>query len=190
MFRYKRHKELYRLCIQDNIPIVRRKTIKYIINLINKNNFQSALEIGTAYGFSTYLISTCKSIESIITIEKNEHSYQIALKYNQSNKIHFLNQDVFDYTPSTNFDFIFIDGPKSHQKDLIYKYIEFLNPNGVIIIDNLLLKKIRNKKNKTKDNIKLLNKVDELKYYLETQNDFNFKFLNFDDGIGVITKHD
>ncbi|MBR2651723.1 hypothetical protein IKD48_02935 [bacterium] len=46
---------LFELCQHDKVPIIREKTAALIFELINKNSYQSILEIGTAYGFSTLI---------------------------------------------------------------------------------------------------------------------------------------
>jgi predicted O-methyltransferase YrrM len=54
---------------------------------------------------------------------------------------------------------VFIDGPKSHQDVLVNKFIKQLNPNGVIVVDNIYLKKFNNLSNLTKNQKALIDKV-------------------------------
>jgi predicted O-methyltransferase YrrM len=148
--------------LENHIPIVRDKTLQLMIDIINKNKYQSVLEIGTAYGYSAYTISKCKNIKSIITLEKRIDNYLIAKQY-KNNKITYLNDDAFFYTPTQTFDFIFIDGGKSHQEHLVDKYYQHLNKGGIIFIDNIDLHKFDQLDVLTKNQKSLLNKIKVFK---------------------------
>lgn len=150
------------ICIQNNIPIVRDKTLDLIKRIIIKNNYSSILEIGSAYGYSAACFSEIDCINKIVSIEKNINDYKIAKKY-ENEKINFINADAFEYQPNQTFDFIFIDGPKSHQEELFDKYEKFLNKNGTIFIDNIYLKKFQNKSFLTKNQKSLINKVNNFR---------------------------
>lgn len=184
---------LFELCQHDKVPIIREKTAALIFELINKNSYQSILEIGTAYGFSTLIWNQANSIQSIVSIEKNVDSYCIAKQYlNNEQKITLINDDAFEYLPKKQFDVIFLDGPKSHQEKLVEKYLNYLNKNGVIIIDNLFLKKYANKpiENLTKNQKKLLVRVNNFRKWLENnQINFVLSLYDIDDGVGIISKH-
>jgi predicted O-methyltransferase YrrM len=146
----------------DKIPIVRSQTIELIIKLINQQQYQYILEIGTGYGYSASSMLICKSIKKIITIENNKFNFEIAQYFlKKTLKVTCLNLNAFDYEPQQKFDLIFIDGPKSHQEILVNKCIKYLNNDGCIIVDNIFLNKIRQKNILTKNQRTLLNKVDK-----------------------------
>ena len=183
--------ELYNLCIQDNIPIIRQQTAKIIESIILEKNYHSLLEIGTAYGYSCSLWIQIPNLTTIYSIEKLENNYQIAQKYLFGHKqLKLINGDAFQYNPDQKFDLIFVDGPKSHQHDLIVHYMHFLNPNGIFIIDNLLLKKFRDipTQNRTKNQNKLIEKLDQFIKWLNQLEGWSFKFIDIDDGIGLLTR--
>ncbi|GHU50271.1 caffeoyl-CoA O-methyltransferase [Bacilli bacterium] len=176
-------------CINDNIPLVRDKTIEYICKIINSNQYCNILEIGTAYGYSAYQISLCDCVTKITTIENDEYKHSIAKDYfKNESKIYSIIANCFDYIPTEKYDLIFLDGPKSHQDKLIEKYIEYLNENGTIIIDNIFLNNIRKIQNKTKNQQSLIKKIDNFKVWLENNKTINVEFLNFDDGIAICKK--
>lgn len=186
--------ELLNICLNNNVPIIRDKTSNFIVDLIEKNNFKSILEIGTAYGYSAHIWSQVKNVEKVLTIEKSNDSYQIAQKYlSNYNNVICLNDDAFEFKSSEKFDLILIDGPKSHQEILVTKYLSYLNSNGIMIIDNLFLKKISSLKIKTKNQEKLLNKLNSFLDWLK--NDLpklncSFTLYDFDDGVGVVKKNE
>ncbi|WP_031489374.1 O-methyltransferase [Ureaplasma canigenitalium] len=181
----------HKLCIEKNIPILRWQTFQYIVEKINNNQYQSYLEIGTAFGYSSIGIYTfCSSINKINTIEKNNVHYLTAKSYiDQINDPSFVivNEDAFEYTPSSTFDVILIDGPKQKQQQLITKYLPYLNQNGIMFIDNLYLKKFRNQEHKTPYMEKVLNDLNQLLIWLKNNDQFDFTLIDIDDGLGLIT---
>lgn len=186
--------ELLNICIDNNIPIIRDKTANFILNLIDKNNYKSILEVGTAYGYSAHIWSQIQNIEKVFTIEKSNESFQIAKKYLSSYKNVFcINADAFELEINEKFDLILIDGPKSHQDILVSKYLSHLNLNGIMVIDNLFLKKISNLEIKTKNQEKLLNKLDYFLNWLKNdlpKLNYSFTLYDFDDGVGVVRKNE
>ncbi len=175
------------LCIRDNIPIVRDNTLKLIKEIIIKNNYSSILEIGSAYGYSAVCFSEIDCVNKIVSIEKNIENFKIAKQY-ENKKINFINGDAFEVFLNEKFDFIFIDGPKSHQGTLFDKYRNLLNDGGTIFIDNIYLKKFDSRKHLTKNQKNLLTKVTNFRNWLSELKDFNVDIKDIDDGIAIVTK--
>ncbi|MDR2461646.1 MAG: class I SAM-dependent methyltransferase [Mycoplasmataceae bacterium] len=181
--------EIKKNSLDDKIPIVREKTIKYICDLISKNNYENILEIGTAYGYSSATICQEQCVKNILTIEKNIYSFNKAKKFLKNfKKIHLINDDAFLFEPVQLFDLIFIDGPKSHQENLVEKYLKFLSPNGRMIVDNIFLKKIANISDRTKNQKKILEKVEKFTEWLKNNKFFSTSIIDIDDGIAIINK--
>jgi predicted O-methyltransferase YrrM len=146
--------------IEDNIPILRDNTLKLIVEQIEKHNVKTILEIGTAYGYSSNQFSKIKSIQKIATLELNKNNYDIAYNYLKNNKkIELININAFEFNPKQNYDLILVDGPKSHQEILVDKYLRNLNENGIMIIDNIFLKKFDGQTILTKNQKKLTDNV-------------------------------
>ncbi len=178
--------ELKKLCIKDNIPIIRDDMIPFFEEFIISNNISSILEVGTAYGYSSCCFYNINNNLSITSIEKNLDSHKIAKSFLPKN-IKLLNIDAFEFNTSNKYDLIFIDGPKSNQKILLEKYINYLNENGFIIIDNIFLNDIK-KKIQTNSRINLIKKNDEFVSFLKTTNEYNVKILDIADGVAIIWK--
>ena len=167
--------ELKAICINDSIPILRDKTLEYIINIIKENKIKSILEIGTAYGYSSFAFNQIDCVNEILSIEKNKDNYLKAKNFLAGNKkINLVNDDCFDFVPNKKYDLIFIDGPKSHQDQLFLKYSSYLEDNGFIIIDNIFLKKYSSIdfNSLTKNQQHLVKKVKEFQKWLEKNNEW------------------
>lgn len=184
--------ELLKRCLKDNIPIVRKQTSKLILSLIDKHKFNSFLEIGTAYGYSCSLWLESNQLQKIVSLEKNFGNYSIAKKYLNDERLELINIDAFEYHPKTKFDIIFLDGPKSHQEILVQKYLNYLNENGVMVIDNLYLKKFDKLAldKLSKNQLKLIQKINKFKLWLQQGIvGYKFKLYDIDDGVGVLVKN-
>ncbi|MDR0752582.1 MAG: hypothetical protein LBF02_00505 [Mycoplasmataceae bacterium] len=174
------------ISLKDNIPIVREKTINKIIEIINNKKYNSYLEIGTAYGYSISKIIENTHIKLLTSIEKNIENYKIARNVLKNYSINLINDNAFLYTPDMKFDFIFVDGPKSHQEKLVTKYLNFLNKDGTVFIDNIFLKKFDNIVQKTKNQIKLIEKVTNFRNWLQNNLIFKCEIYDIDDGYAIL----
>ncbi len=174
--------------MEKHIPIIREGTFEFIKNKIIKNNYSSILEIGTAYGYSALLFASISCVNKIVSIEKNQLSYTIA-KQVVNNKIKFMLIDAFIFEPKEKFDLIFLDACKSKQDILVNKYLNNLNDKGLMVVDNIFLKKFANKKNLDYQKIKLMEKVNQFHDWLLKQKNFNVEIIDLDDGIALITKN-
>jgi len=170
----------------NRIPYIRDNTIKFICEYIKNRKYSSYLEIGSAYGYSACCIAILDEIKEVDSIEKNEGNYQFCISNIKDEKINFINYDAFEFNPNKKYDVILVDGPKSHQETLVEKYIKFLNPNGVMFIDNLYLKKFDSRKTLTKDQAKLIEKVKKFHSWLINNKSFQFEEMKIDDGLGIV----
>ncbi|GHU33497.1 O-methyltransferase [Bacilli bacterium] len=153
-------KQLKKVCLNDHIPIIRDDTLDLIIHLIQDHDFHTVLEIGTAYGYSAKAFSVITGIKTVTSLELNRENYQKASSYlSNEPKIQLINVNAFNFQPEKTYDFIFIDGPKSHQEKLVIKYLSYLNPRGMMVIDNIFLKKFQGQTNLTRNQQSLLKKV-------------------------------
>ena len=100
-----------------------------------------------------------------MSLEKNFDNYSIAKQYLNDKRLELINIDAFEYQPMSKFDIIFLDGPKSHQEILVQKYLNYLNENGIMVIDNLYLKKFDKlaPDQLSKNQLKLVQKIDKFK---------------------------
>ena len=142
--------------LEDKVPIVKDDTLEVIKKVILDNNYLSILELGTAVGYSSISMALLNKEIKIDTIEKNEDSYKIAIKNIEglglSNQITVHNMAIEDFKPSKKYDFIFIDAAKAQYEKYFNQFIDYLEPNGKVLFDNMIfhgmVKDVENIKNK------------------------------------------
>ncbi|MGL5591195.1 MAG: O-methyltransferase [Mycoplasmoidaceae bacterium] len=174
-------KKIKSISIENNIPILRDESAEYISKILIDKKVKLILEIGSGMGYSSMFFLSKKPDIKIVSIEKNIDRYNFCLNNIKNENLVFLNECAFSYSPNKKYDCIFLDGPKSKQKDLFEKYLKFLNEDGIIIIDNIFLKFI----NKTKNNDSLLKKAENFRLYLNGLNDWEISIIDIDDGIAI-----
>ncbi|WP_245576710.1 O-methyltransferase [[Mycoplasma] imitans] len=167
------------LNLELKIPIIRDDNLINLVNKLSNLKITSLLEIGTGIGYSSMYLSAHLPDLKIDTLEKDTQRYQLAQKWlAKFSKINPINGDCYEFIPSDKYQAIILDGPKSKQIELFNKYLNYLQPGGVMIIDNFFLKNI-------KPNNKLYNKNQEWQrfiYNLDKQH-FNVEIDQSGDGV-------
>lgn len=132
---------------ENHIPIVRDQTIEKVVDIINKNNFKSILEIGTAVGYSGIMMLN-SSAQSLTTIEKNLARFNEAKANfklcNLEERVRLFLGDALEeleklVLKEEKFDFIFLDGPKGQYIRYLPYLKSLLNKGGIIFADNILM---------------------------------------------------
>jgi len=147
------------------------------------------LEIGTYTGYGTLCLAEGLAADGkIFTIDRNEELLKIQNKYFEKsgnrNKIIQLTGNAVDILNDLNqtFDLIFIDADKENYVKYFEVVSEKLNPNGIIISDNVLWSgKVVNRDNNDEE-------TSTLKKFNKTLHDdtrFETVILPLRDGISI-----
>ena len=72
--------ELEKYAKENNVPIIQKDGLNFLIEYIKENNITNILEIGTAIGYSAINMALINENIKIVTIERNEEMY-IIYKY-------------------------------------------------------------------------------------------------------------
>jgi predicted O-methyltransferase YrrM len=119
----------------------------HFLHLIIKiSNIKNVLEIGTFTGLSALSIALALPEDGkLITLDKNLETNKVATQFfkkaKQEHKIETILKpalESLDDLKKNKFDMIFIDADKMNYKSYYEKSLNFLNKNGLIIIDNVL----------------------------------------------------
>ncbi len=185
---------LEQYAIENNIPIMQKDGILFLIEYIKKNKVTSILEIGSAIGYSAINMALINKKIKIVTIERDEQRFKEALKnikyFSLENQITIINADALETKIEDKFDLIFIDAAKAQYIKFFEKYKINLKSNGTIISDNLNFHGLtENIESIESRNLRaLVRKINNYKEYLENNQEFHTDFLELGDGIGISKK--
>lgn len=183
--------DMERFAKKENVPIMQKESLDYLISFIKQHDIKSVLEVGTAIGYSTILIK--EAVNNITSIERDEERYNIAVKnveLSNLNNITLIKGDALDITITDKFDLIFIDAAKGKNKEFVDKFKSNLNENGYIIIDNmdfhgLVGKSMTIEKRRLRS---LVKKIENFIKYMEEQTEFKVTKIDKGDGLYLLER--
>ena len=182
--------------IKNNIPIMQKDGIEFLLDYIKTNNIKKILEIGTAIGYSSIRMALLDNSISVTTIERDIERYNEAIKnikeLNLENRINIINKDALEVELKDKFDLIFIDAAKAQNIKFFEKYKYNLKENGTIITDNMYFHGLIFKEEKEIESRNLRQLMRKLKNYhnfLKENKEFKTEFINLGDGIAITKKN-
>ena len=177
---------------ENNIPIMMKDGIGFLLEYIKKNNIKNILEIGSAIGYSAIRMCLVNNDIKVTTIERDINRYNEAVKnikeFNLEDRINIILDDAFNVELNSKYDLIFIDAAKSQYIKFFEKFKLYLNNNGVIVSDNLNfhglthtpLDQIESR------NVKgLVRKLNNYIDFLTNNKEFTTEFYDIGDGISI-----
>lgn len=187
--------EMEKYAIDNNIPIIEKKSIAFIMRYIKNHNVLNILEIGSAIGYSAILMASSSKDVMVTTIECDEARYMECLKNvkkcGMEKKINVVYQDALELNLSEElrYDLIFIDAAKGQYTKFFEKYKNYLNPGGVIITDNIHFHGYVGESDKLdKGNLKsLVEKIESYVDFLKNNEEFDTVFKDIGDGLSIST---
>ena len=184
--------DLEKYAKENFIPIARKQTTEFMVNVIKENNYKSFFELGTAIGYTTILLKTTFPELDIVTIEYNQKRASLAktnfIDFNIEHEIEFVIGDAVIYETDKMFDLIFIDAAKLRNRFFLDKFSKNLNIGGTIIVDNMQLDDLwQGADQKKKAKYDLANK--EFKEYALSLENYDVSIYDdIGDGIAVLKK--
>lgn len=184
-------KELEEYAKINNIPIMQKDGILYLINYIKENNIKNILEIGSAIGYSSIMMASIDSDIRITTIERDRDRYDLAVsnikKYNLDKQINIIYGDAVDTDITGMYDLIFIDAAKGKNIFFFEKYKNNLVKGGTIITDNLSFHGLVEDSDlvKTKNQRGIVNKIKDFISFLDNNEEFATEYIPVGDKIAI-----
>lgn len=184
-------KELEEYAKINNIPIMQKDGILYLINYIKENNIKNILEIGSAIGYSSIMMASIDSDIRITTIERDKDRYDLAVsnikKYNLDKQINIIYGDAVDTDITGMYDLIFIDAAKGKNIFFFEKYKNNLVKGGTIITDNLSFHGLVEDSDlvKTKNQRGIVNKIKDFISFLDNNEEFATEYIPVGDKIAI-----
>ena len=177
---------------ENYVPIARKQTIEFILNLMKERNYTRFLEIGTAIGYTSINVALLNKNINVVTIEHDSKRAEIAKKnfieFGVNEQINMIEDDAVTITINDKFYLIFIDASKKRNDYFLDKFSPNLNEGGMIIIDNMKLEDFWvNAKKEKKEKFHKMN--EEFKKNLLNRKEFDVQILeDIGDGIALIKK--
>lgn len=186
-----RLKDLEKYAEENNVPIIQKEGLNFILNYIKENKVKKILEIGTAIGYSAISMALIDENIKITTIERNKEMFSLAKKnvkdFNLEKRINIIYADALEAEIKDKYDLIFIDAAKAQYIKFFEKYKSNLKENGAIITDNLNFHGLANNPEEIHSkNLKaLVRKINNYKEFLKENKEFKTNFYEKGDGISV-----
>jgi len=187
-------KEIEEYARKNNVPIMERDGIEFLINYIKEHNIKNILEVGTAIGYSSIRMALIDKNIKVVTIERDEKRYNEALKninnIGVESQITPILSDAFDVKSDEKFDLIFIDAAKAQYIKFFEKFKLNLKEDGVIVSDNLNFHGLThgNHDNLTRNVKGIVRKLNLYIDFLKNNKEFHTEFIELGDGIGISTR--
>ncbi len=178
----------------NDVPIMQHEGIDFMCNFIKKNNIKNILEIGSAIGYSAIRMANLNPNIKIVTVERDDIRYQKAVenikKAKMENQITIIHGDALETVIDGEFDMLFIDAAKAQYIKFFERYEKNLVKNGYVITDNLKFHGfVEHRELVTSRNLRqLVTKIGKFVDYLKNRDDFETKFFDFGDGVGISRK--
>lgn len=184
-------KELEKYAEENNIPIMQKDGIEFLLDFISKNNIKNILEIGSAIGYSAIRMALINKDIKVTTIERDKERYNEAIKniknYNLKKQITIINDDAFNVNLDEKYDLIFIDAAKSQYIKFFEKFKLNLKEDGYIVSDNLNFHGLTQSDPKILSrNVRgLVRKLNSYVEFLKNNSEFETNFYNLGDGVSI-----
>jgi predicted O-methyltransferase YrrM len=181
---------------ENFVPIVQKETAKFLEFIVTVKKPLKILELGTAIGYSSILMSMYSAKTTrITTIERDDKMIEIARsnisKYGFVDRIQVLPGECLDVLKSLNgkYDMIFMDAGKGHYNHFLPECLRLLQEGGIIVADNVLFRgMVPNNELLERRKITI---VKRMRKYLELVSDnklYITSVIPMGDGIAVTTR--
>ncbi|QPJ85712.1 O-methyltransferase [Sarcina sp. JB2] len=139
--------ELEKFAIENRVPIIQKETAKFLEFMISMKEPNNILELGTAIGYSSILMSkTLNNKCKITTIERDEKMINLAKEniksFGLEDNIEIKEGECLEILEELDdkYDLIFMDAGKGHYNHFLPHCLRLLSDKGVIIADNVLFR--------------------------------------------------
>lgn len=186
--------------LETHVPIIKKPTQSLLRFLMHNNKPKRILEVGTAVGFSSLLMTEYMPEGShIVTIERNEGRIQRAKKNiaeaNRGDRITLLEGDATDILQELvdkgeRFDFIFMDAAKGQYINFLDNVLTLLEKDGLLVSDNVLQDGdvVESRYGVTRRNRTIHSRMREYLYTLTHHEEFDSIILPIGDGVTLSNK--
>lgn len=189
--------EIEKYALENRVPIVRKSTQSLLKFLVALSKPKKILEVGTAIGFSTLLLSEYGPEDCrITTVEKYRKRIPLARenfrRAGREDRITLLEGDAAEILPglTETYDMIFMDAAKGQYIHFLPDVLRLLTPGGLLVSDNVLQEGdvIQSRYAVTRRNRTIHARMREYLYELKHREDLETVLLPVGDGVTLSVK--
>lgn len=195
---FKETTDIRKKAIEEHIPIIVNETLKSLVDALIQKKPKHVLEIGTAIGYSTIMILfNISDNTKIDTVEKDKEMYELAMKniekFDTQKQINCFNDDAYNFiqklSDKRKYDFIFLDGPKSHYLKYIKALEKHMEKECIIFADDVLFLDYIGKDTQVlKKHRTIVNNLNKYLEYVRDNCQYDTKILKVGQGVAVSKK--
>ncbi len=183
--------EMMRYADEHMIPILLPESAAFLEQLVTLKKPQKTLEIGMAVGYSSQLIMrNCDT--HLYTVEINEQFIEKGKQF--LNELGYAGRytvfcgDAGEIVPLIDgqFDFIFMDGPKTRYLEYLPYLKKMIKSGGVLLCDNVLFNgMVSGESDIEHSKLSIINRLDEFLRALTNDDNFTTSILPVGDGMSL-----
>lgn len=194
--------ELKTYAKNNDVPIIRDRTIEFLRMILNIKKPETILEIGTAIGFSALVMKKELNNVHIDTIEDYEKRVVLAKenfdKYCVTDNIKLYAGDATDYLEDwvtegikDKYDFVFLDAAKGQYIKWLPNIITLLKKDGILLTDNVFKdgEVLEDKLTIEKRDRTIHKRMREFLYEITHHKELKSYIYDIGDGISISIKH-
>lgn len=178
------------------LPIMSKECEETILQILKENDIKSILEIGTCVGYSStvMLLNSNATIDTIeIDSERQKQAKHIWANYNLEDRVNSYLGDVDvileDVCKGKEYDFIFIDGPKSRYKSHLITTLNHAKPGAILLADDVLFfGLVRGQEKVAHKHRTIVRNLREFLAYIENCDKIDVEILDIGNGIAIMRK--
>ena len=179
----------------DGEPILREKSFEILLDVVEKKQPKSILEIGVNRGLSGIAMLLKSKNAKLSGIEIDEEKIKIAKdnykQFGLLDRAKIFQGDASEIIPvlTGSYDFIFLDGPKGHYFEYLPNLLEVLNVGGVLFADNVLFRGyVGEDKQAPKRHNTIKHSMENFINAITTDARLNSQIIDIEDGISITEK--
>ncbi len=137
--------KLYSYARENYIPIIDDESLEILIGEVVKANPKRILEIGTAVGYSgAIMLQNSEAVLDTIEIDENRRNIalqlwkELGLDGRINSYLGSADEILGEVIEGKEYDFVFIDGPKSRCSQYLDECFDHITSGGVIFVDDVL----------------------------------------------------
>ncbi|EMG28554.1 O-methyltransferase family protein [Listeria fleischmannii 1991] len=186
-------REIEEFAKENQVPIMEVDSLHAMLQVMAIQKPKRILELGTAIGYSALRIQEVLPDAEIVTIERDEERYQLAIsnfkRYGENQVEAVLGDALLDADKLVSkgpYDAIFIDAAKAQYEKFFEIYTQVLSQEGVLYSDNVLFKGLAlDEPDEVKKKARVARKMRDFNQFLVEQENFITTTIPLGDGLAI-----